>query len=125
MHGCSQCYTEFIQKKVQEDMEPTEIVRRATMEFRNYFCPFCLDEHKHELTDLTKLKCLKTTKAHCKKHHALHAQKTCPCGVLWRYCAKCDDYRAGNGVKVYRAALRTQPPPKPSVMAISNLVHPE
>ena len=125
MHGCSQCYMEFIQTKVKEDMDPTDIVRRATFEFRNYFCPFCLDEHKHELGDLTKLKCLKTTKAHCKKHHAMHTQKTCPCGVLWRYCDKCDDYRAGTGFKVTRDALRAEFVPKQSAMAISNLIHPE
>lgn len=123
MHACSQCYNEFIQAKLKEDMEPSEIVRRATFEFRNYFCPFCLDDHKHDLASSLTLKCIKAKKSHCLKHFAINAQKTCPCGVLWRYCTKCDDYRAGTLILGRSRARRTELQSKLSVMAISNLIH--
>ena len=116
-HSCRPCMLASVKAMVADGIEPTQIVRRITHEFRNYFCPFCLDAHKHAFAT-TNAKIFGVIKSRCKLHAQINAQKKCPCGVLWQYCTKCEDYRAGTIVPSRRAQLCPPLPPKKTAAAV-------
>ena len=116
-HSCRPCMLISMKAMIADGIEPTQIVRRITHEFRNYFCPFCLDAHKHAFAT-TNPKLYSVIKSRCTLHAQINAQKKCPCGVLWQYCTKCEDYRAGTIVPSRRAQLCPPLPPKKTAAAV-------